>query len=395
MSLSTWNLVEIFTQASIPSPVDSLAKLKMLAQMGVVHSAAREGAFLALHKAGILDVMLQELNKLEMNASTMTPETIQTVLPWFEHIFGGLNTDLSVDAITIPAFPKIHEVLLNSNSTSAHLLGAVRVGGQIDLKPQSESESVLAERAIKMNPANKHKKVETQRQKEKRLKAEALAKQSSGKSSAGNSQVGGGEYEYKGLSVPFATSLEDKLTTIRSACKLCGIDFEKNCEIKEHEPTHTVEALLNALKISDDTSSPPALKNMFLKAKKPSRSADIKEGDTKLWLITTMHDTKISLKELSKAFGYKDAMRMGKEELLKEHLQLEKGSVTPLGVINDEKKMIQIIFDQRILEETNGVWVHPLTCDASVKMSPNDLCKFIGKSGRSIHWFDFGANKRV
>ena len=84
---------------------------------------------------------------------------------------------------------------------------------------------------------------------------------------------------------------------------------------------------------------------------------------------------------------------MAKEDLLKDYMKLEKGSVTPLGVLNDEALKVQIILDKKIMEQ-DKIFVHPLTCEASVAITPKQLISWFNASGREPYFYDFESNNR-
>ena len=126
-------------------------------------------------------------------------------------------------------------------------------------------------------------------------------------------------------------------------------------------------------------------KNLFLKAKKPSRT---RKPDTKIWLVVALHDTKVDLKSLSKALGYKDQMRMGKPDLLGEKLGVIQGEVSPLALLNNAAADVQVLLDSKMMTQER-LWFHPLTMEGSTAVTPADLQKFIGASGRQAVVYDF------
>ena len=62
-------------------------------------------------------------------------------------------------------------------------------------------------------------------------------------------------------------------------------------------------------------------------------------------------------------------------EELKNILNLEQGSVTPLGIINDEKNMVTIVIDKEL--QGKRLLVHPNTNKKTLSINYNDLIKFI------------------
>jgi len=124
----------------------------------------------------------------------------------------------------------------------------------------------------------------------------------------------------------------------------------------EHEPLFTVEQALTVA-----SHIPGAwCKNLFLK-----------DSKNNVYLISAVHDTKIELKKMSK-FIKAPELRFASSELLKQYLNVEPGSVTPFGLIND----IDISF-------------HPLENTATTVIKSADLITFIKYCGNSFQVIDF------
>lgn len=98
-----------------------------------------------------------------------------------------------------------------------------------------------------------------------------------------------------------------------------------------------------------------------------------------LWLIVALEDARIDLKAAKDKIGSK-RLTFGKPELLLEVLGVTPGSVTPFGLINDEKHLTNVILDESMmkLELLN---YHPLTNDATTTISSADLVRFIEATG--------------
>ena len=62
---------------------------------------------------------------------------------------------------------------------------------------------------------------------------------------------------------------------------------------------------------------------------------------------------------------------------------LDKGAVTPLGVINDVNKEVEVVFDKDLIDKEN-LGVHPNDNRATVVMSYNDLERLIKENGNKI-----------
>ena len=67
-------------------------------------------------------------------------------------------------------------------------------------------------------------------------------------------------------------------------------------------------------------------------------------------------------------------------------LGLTAGSVTPLGVLNDEEKKKSPFFSIEIFFEESGLTgVHPNDNTATVWLKAEDLVRLIGEHGNRIH----------
>ena len=158
-----------------------------------------------------------------------------------------------------------------------------------------------------------------------------------------------------------------------------GIEF--TCE--PHAATPTVDELIKAIGHLEGGHC----KNLFLKAKKKSRTRD---PDTKIWLVVALHDTVVNMKAFSKSYGYKDALRMGNAALLGDKLGVVQGEVSPLALMNNPEADVQVAIDSRMMD-CKQLWFHPLTFEASTAISPAGLAKWIRASGREFEVVDFGA----
>ena len=69
------------------------------------------------------------------------------------------------------------------------------------------------------------------------------------------------------------------------------------------------------------------------------------------------------------------------------YLKLTKGSVTPLGIINDEEQAVEIVMDHSLVGREQ-IGVHPNDNTATVMLSYTDLCNVIVSHGNKIHVID-------
>ena len=138
--------------------------------------------------------------------------------------------------------------------------------------------------------------------------------------------------------------------------------------LTEHEPIHTIGAL-DDLALEDKTLIP---KNLFLR-----------NGSGKIhYIVTVRQDKTVDLKGLRAAIG-SSRLSFGSEERLMKHLGLTKGSVTPLGIINNEDSQVQVILDED-LKEQPYMGVHPCTNDATVWLTFEELVNVIEAKGNPL-----------
>jgi len=132
----------------------------------------------------------------------------------------------------------------------------------------------------------------------------------------------------------------------------------------DHSPVFTVEDA----KLVHDEIPGGHCKNLFCKDEKGV-----------LWLIVALEDARIDLKAAKDKIGSK-RLTFGKPELLLEILGLTPGSVTPFGLINDEKHLTNVILDADMMKH-QLLNFHPLSSDATTTISSADLIRFIEATG--------------
>lgn len=120
----------------------------------------------------------------------------------------------------------------------------------------------------------------------------------------------------------------------------------------------------------------PHTKNLFLK-----------DDKQRLWLVSALQSTKIDLKALAKKLDAK-GLRFAQPELLLENLGVEPGSVTWFALINDEKKVVHPVLDQRLFD-AKVTCFHPLKNDATTVIASQDLMTFAEALGREYQVIDF------
>lgn len=114
-------------------------------------------------------------------------------------------------------------------------------------------------------------------------------------------------------------------------------------------------------------------KNLFLRDDKGKRH----------FLVVMDKDKTADLKSIQAQLG---CSRLGfaSEERLMKYLHLNKGEVTPLGIINDLEAAVEVVID-RDLAGADRIGVHPNDNTATVWISLDGLQKIIAQNGNRIH----------
>ncbi len=128
----------------------------------------------------------------------------------------------------------------------------------------------------------------------------------------------------------------------------------------EHPAVYTVEeAALHHEGIEGAHS-----KNLFFKDKKKN-----------LFLVVTLSEKPIKIKEVAKKIGGKN-MSFGKPDLLMEVLGMIPGAVTPFAAINIKDRDVKIVLDEEMMEQ-DLLNFHPLVNTATTTIASKDLVKFL------------------
>lgn len=103
-------------------------------------------------------------------------------------------------------------------------------------------------------------------------------------------------------------------------------------------------------------------KNLFLKCK------------DKYYLVFIKAAKRADLKELAKLVNV-NKLTFASVDELNSILKISIGSVTPLGVINDEKLLVKLLIDKDLID--NKLLMHPDTNTKTLSLHYNDLIRFI------------------
>lgn len=127
----------------------------------------------------------------------------------------------------------------------------------------------------------------------------------------------------------------------------------------EHAPIYTIEEAINIKQNIEGIGC----KNLFLTDKK---------GKYFIYMIEDCK--KADIKSISKLVNVTHLSFANTEEL-KNILNLDLGSVTPLGIINDKDNIVTILIDKHL--ENKKLLVHPNVNTKTLSIDYKDLIKFI------------------
>ena len=137
-----------------------------------------------------------------------------------------------------------------------------------------------------------------------------------------------------------------------------GIDYQKI----NHQSVSTVEESMFINEKIDGV----ACKNLFLKS-----------SDKQFFIYMMTVEKRADLKYIAKQIGSKRLSFASDEELV-ELLKLIPGSVTPLGIINDNKR-VKILIDREL--RAQRLLIHPNINTATISITYDDLLLFINACG--------------
>lgn len=141
-------------------------------------------------------------------------------------------------------------------------------------------------------------------------------------------------------------------------------------EITEHK------AVFNMAELADiDIPYPEAdAKNLFVRDDKKKN----------YYLITVKGNKKVDLKEFRKKNETRP-LSFASESDLMDILKLIPGSVTPLGIMNDEEKKVIVYIDRDFTGSTNLIGVHPNENTATVWLKTEDLVNILREHGNQVN----------
>ena len=140
-------------------------------------------------------------------------------------------------------------------------------------------------------------------------------------------------------------------------------------EMDVHEPVYTIEAMV-ALGLDKKGE---IVKNLFLRDAKGKRH----------FLVVLPGSRQGDLKAIRDQLG-STALSFGSEDRLMRYLKLTKGSVSPLGILNDTEHAVEVVIDQALVGAAR-LGVHPNDNTATLWISYEGLRKVIDRCGNTVH----------
>ena len=101
------------------------------------------------------------------------------------------------------------------------------------------------------------------------------------------------------------------------------------------------------------------------------------------YLITVRGEKRVDLKAFRHAHGTRP-LSFASDDELAALLALFPGSVTPLGLLNDETRRVTLFIDEALLEGDGLIAVHPNDNAATVWLKTADLIALLREQGHSV-----------
>ena len=138
-----------------------------------------------------------------------------------------------------------------------------------------------------------------------------------------------------------------------------------------HPPLRTVEDS----KAHRDNMPGLHLKNLYLRDRKKQN-----------FLLVAQEDRQIDMKNLNQKIGC-ERLSFGSADRLFEMLGVRPGAVSPLTLINDPKKKVQLVLDAA-LRTNEVIYAHPLVNDVTLGIRGSHLQQFFAYTGHEVQWLD-------
>jgi len=150
-----------------------------------------------------------------------------------------------------------------------------------------------------------------------------------------------------------------------------------------HQAVPTIPDMLEHVKFEDKWANTKFAKNLFLYDKKKKE---------RMWLVICAHDTQFSMKLLEKHLKCANGnLRGAQPEFLEQTLGVKGGSVNLFAIVNDKDKKVNLVMDQRLMNDFEFVGFHPMQNDHTTSITREDMKKVIEISGHEPMVTDFST----
>lgn len=141
-------------------------------------------------------------------------------------------------------------------------------------------------------------------------------------------------------------------------------------ELTEHAPVFTMEEY-NALGFNPNDE---ICKNLFLRDYKGTRH-----------MLVVLKGSKHADLQLIRGEVDSSKLSFASDERLQKYLDVKKGSVSPLGLINDTASAVEVYFDED-LKDAPRLGFHPNDNTATLFLSFADIEKYIESTGHTVRF---------
>ena len=104
------------------------------------------------------------------------------------------------------------------------------------------------------------------------------------------------------------------------------------------------------------------------------------------YLVTLPDEKDDSLREIQEILGSR-RLSFASEQDLRAMLGLVPGSVTPLGVLNDAERRVEVVLDQALVD-AGRVTIHPCDNTGTVLLATTDLIELLRRHGHEVSVVD-------
>ncbi|AKL96864.1 prolyl-tRNA editing protein ProX [Clostridium aceticum] len=162
--------------------------------------------------------------------------------------------------------------------------------------------------------------------------------------------------------------MDKKESKVYEVLEKLAIPYEKY----NHAPVATIAAI-EELEMDLEVIH---FKNLFLRNSK---------GDQH-YLVLVDSSKKANTKAIAKQIG-STRLSFASDERLEKYLGLEPGAVSPMGLINDINKEVEVLIDQDLVSQEK-VTLHPNVNTASITISYENLKKFLAWCGNKVQFVE-------